>query len=86
MVVPVRETRARGTGNTTGGDAMKHVFVLTGSQRMALCTLLLDYQLLVAPALQEFIDCSVEPAVTTAPGELLAIFMLSTNVTRADAA
>jgi hypothetical protein len=70
---------------------MKRTFILTESQRMALCTLLSDYArrtnaVVNWPAIPEFVDCSVDPQVTTTPEELLAVFMLPGNVVESDAA
>lgn len=53
---------------------MKHAYVLTESQRMAICALIVDYRML-SDVPQEFIDCSVDPSVTTTPDELLTLFL-----------
>jgi hypothetical protein len=63
---------------------MKYAFVLTESQRMALCTLIIDYQMGPNHGCK-FTDCSVDPAVTTTPEDLLAIFVLPTSVVESDA-
>jgi len=63
---------------------VKHEFVLTESQRMALCTLIAEF-MQTPDATKRFINFSQSPAVETTPEDLLVVFMMRTNVVEASA-